>query len=257
MDKKKLRKERNSLVVKHNELLRNTRYELSTTEQKILIYLVSKIDKDDKELRKIKFSLSEYCQIAGIQKSGEAYSRLRETILDLTRKRWWIQIDEDHERLFGWIYGEPEMEKRGGVVELELSPTLEPYLIGLQANFTKYELINVLTLRSSNSIRLYELFKSYLWQHHWVVTVEDFRRLLNIENKYRAFKDLNRQVIKPALEEINKYTDLVVKVDTVREGRQTKRLDFTIDEKQGYQLTMDWLLAQEDRLGGVIGLTDL
>ena len=249
MEKKKLRKERNSLVVKHNELLRNTRYELSTTEQKILIYLVSKIDKNDKELRKVKFNLQEYCEIAGIQTGGESYIRLKETIRDLSNKSWWIQIDEDHERLFRWIYGEPEIEKRGGVVELELSPTLEPYLIGLQANFTKYELINVLTLRSSNSIRLYELFKSYLWQHHWVVTVEDFRRLLNIENKYKAFKDLNRQVIKPALEEINKYTDLVVKVDPVREGRQTKRLDFTIDEKQGYQLTMDWLLAQEERLG--------
>ena len=249
MEKRKLRKERTSLVVKHNELLRDTRYELSTTEQKILIYLISKVNKDDKELRKIKFSLSEYCQITGIQKGGEAYSRLRETIRDLSNKSWWIQIDDDHERLFRWIYGEPEIDKRGGVIEIELSPTLEPYLIGLQANFTKYELINVLTLRSSNSIRLYELFKSYLWQHHWVVEVEEFRRLLNVENKYKEFKNLNRQVIKPALEEINTYTDLVVKVDTVREGKVTKRLDFTIDEKMGYQITMDWLLAQEQRLG--------
>ena len=249
MEKRKLRKERTSLVVKHNELLRDTRYELSTTEQKILIYLISKVNKDDKELRKIKFSLSEYCQITGIQKGGEAYSRLRETIRDLSNKSWWIQIDDDHERLFRWIYGEPEIDKRGGVIEIELSPTLEPYLIGLQANFTKYELINVLTLRSSNSIRLYELFKSYLWQHHWVVEVEEFRRLLNVENKYKEFKNLNRQVIKPALEEINTYTDLVVKVDTVREGKITKRLDFTIDEKMGYQITMDWLLAQEQRLG--------
>lgn len=256
MEKKKLRKKRNSLVVKHNELLRNTRYELSTTEQKILIYLVSKINKDDKELRKVNFDLKEYCEIAGIQTGGEAYIRLKETIRDLSNKSWWIQIDEDHERLFRWIYGEPEIDKRSGVIEIELSPTLEPYLIGLQANFTKYELINVLTLRSSNSIRLYELFKSYLWQHHWKIEVEDFRRLLNIENKYKEFKNLNRQVIKPALEEINEYTDLVVKVETIREGKTTKYLDFTIDEKQGYQLTMDWLLAQEERLGGVISLTE-
>ena len=256
MEKKKLRKERNSLVVKHNELLRNTRYELSTTEQKILIYLVSKINKDDEDLRKVKFDLKEYCEITGIQTGGESYIRLKETIRDLSNKSWWIQVDEDHERLFRWIYGEPEIEKRNGTVEIELSPTLEPYLIGLQANFTKYELINVLTLKSSNSIRLYELFKSYLWQHHWKIEVEDFRRLLNVENKYKEFKDLNRQLIKPALEEINTYTDLIVKVDTVREGRRIKHLDFTIDEKQGYQLTMDWLLAQEERLGGVISLAE-
>ena len=256
MEKKKLRKERNSLVVKHNELLRNTRYELSTTEQKILIYLVSKINKDDKELRKVVFDLKEYCEIAGIQTGGEAYIRLKETIRDLSNKSWWIEIDEDHERLFRWIYGEPVIDKRSGFVELELSPTLEPYLIGLQANFTKYELIDVLTLKSSNSIRLYELFKSYLWQHHWKIAVEDFRRLLNVENKYKEFKILKNMMIKPALEEINTYTDLVVKVDTIREGRKIKYLDFTIDEKQGYQITMDWLLAQEERLGGVISLTE-
>ena len=59
-------------------------------------------------------------------------------------------------------------------------------------------------------------------------------------------------MIKPALEEINTYTDLIVSMETIREGKTTKYLDFTIDEKQGYQITMDWLLAQDERIGGVI-----
>lgn len=256
MEKRTKNQERKSLVVKHNDLLRKTRYSLTATEQKILIYLVSKIDKNDKELRKVSFSVREFCEITDIKPGGEAYQRLKDTIISILSKRWFIKIDDNHERAFGWLYGEPTIEIGSGVVELELSPTLEPYLIELQANFTKYELINILTLRSSNSIRLYELFKSYLWQHHWKVSVNEFKEMLNMENKYEEFKYLKKQVIKPALEEINTYTDLVVSVETIKEGRKIEYLDFTIDEKQGYQLTMDWLLAQEERLGGVISLTE-
>ena len=42
-DKQELMQARNELVVKHNDLLRKSRYTLSATEQKILIYLISKI----------------------------------------------------------------------------------------------------------------------------------------------------------------------------------------------------------------------
>ena len=52
MDKKEIHEQRTNLVVKSNELIRNVRYSLSEQEQKIVIFLISQIGKDDKELNR-------------------------------------------------------------------------------------------------------------------------------------------------------------------------------------------------------------
>ena len=46
-----LEEERNQLVVKHNALIQKTRYSLNTQQQKIILYLISKIKPDDDELK--------------------------------------------------------------------------------------------------------------------------------------------------------------------------------------------------------------
>ena len=50
-----LAEERNQLVVKHNSLIQKTRYSLSTQQQKIILYLISKIKPDDDELKEYDF----------------------------------------------------------------------------------------------------------------------------------------------------------------------------------------------------------
>ena len=59
-ERQEIREARNELVVKHNDLLRKSRYTLSANEQKIIIYLVSKINADDKELKE---RYKEYCDL--------------------------------------------------------------------------------------------------------------------------------------------------------------------------------------------------
>ena len=247
-EKRELRQARNELVVKHNDLLRKSRYKLSANEQKIIIYLVSKIKADDTELKEIDINILDFCKIINITANGDAYNRIKETIKALADKSWWLTSGEDKEILFRWI-NEAEITRGNGTIRLELSKHLAPYLLDLKRDFVKYELINVLALHSKYSIRLYELLKSYLWKGQWKVSVDELRDLLETEGKYKEFKYFRKRVLNPAIEEINNYTDLQVEVETLKKGRVITDLTFSIEEKAGYQMTLDLITNQEERLG--------
>lgn len=238
--------ERDALVVKSNILLKDVRYNLSATEQKIIIYLISKVLADDKDFKHIRMSISDYCAVANIQRSGDAYKRVKDSIETLSDKSWWIKYEKG-ERLFRWV-DTADLEQHG-YVDIVLSESLRPYLLELRQNFTKYELINVLVLHSKHSIRLYELFKSNLWLQSWKVSLEDFKEILNISDKYPNYKDLRKFVIDPSVKEISKYTDIAVTYEPIKTGRFVTDLIFSITEKEGYQLTWETILNQNERLG--------
>lgn len=243
-----LNKERTELVVKSNEIIRNIRYSLSATEMKILAYVISKVVADDTKLKKVRFRLYDYMEVAGLSKiGGSDYKRLKKSIQDLRDKSWWIK-EGNTETLFAW-FDTAKIDKNTKEVELTLSESLTPYLVQLKSNFSKYELINVLCLKSKYSIRLYEIFKSYLWLGKWEVKVEDLRALINMNDRYRDFTEFKRNILNPSIKEINKYTDLTIElVETIKSGRSIDLLKFTIIEKRGVQLTLDLIDNQHERL---------
>lgn len=251
MESKTINQERQELVRKSNELIRNTRYELTETEQKIIIYLISKIDKNDEEMPNIKIRLKDYCLIAGIEYNGGAIKHLKNTIKALADKSWWLKIN-GQERLFRWV---TDAVPKKEYMEIELHKSLKPYLIGLYRDFTEYSLINVLALRGKYSVRMYELFKSYAWHdkgngYYWRVSLEDFKYKLNC-TKYPSYKDFTKRVLKPSLEEINNYTDIEVSYTNIRFGREVKEIEFHIKKTLGVNDgALDVVLNQQERLGG-------
>jgi len=226
---------RNELVVKSNELIRDARYSLSELEQKLLIYVMSQIRKEDRVLKQVQIDVKDYCAIAGIKRGGSVATHIKKSIKSLSDKSWWFPVDGKKEKLFRWI---DTAEINGDKIDITLSDSLSPYLLDLTRDFTKYELINVLPLRGKYAIRLFELFKSYQYQGQWKVKLSELKEIINCE-KYPAFKEFNRNVLKTSLEEINGFTELLVTYRTEKVGRQIDTLIFKIEEKQGIQLQMD------------------
>ena len=61
-ENREIEKERYYLVVKSNDLIQKTRYSLSTQEQKVLLYLVSKRKPDDNDFQAYCFNLKHLCE---------------------------------------------------------------------------------------------------------------------------------------------------------------------------------------------------
>lgn len=75
----------NYLVVKSNDLIQKSRYNLTAQQQKVLLYLISKIQPDDTELKEYEFNIQEFCNVCGIDStSGKNYDDLKKAISELT-----------------------------------------------------------------------------------------------------------------------------------------------------------------------------
>jgi Initiator Replication protein len=65
-----------------------------------------------------------------------------------------------------------------------------------------------------------------------VILLGTWKKLIGVEagGTYELFKNLNRKIIKPAVEEINAVSDIQVTVEYIKEGRKVIGLQFVIAE---------------------------
>lgn len=55
--------------------------------------------------------------------------------------------------------------------------------------------------------------------------------MFNLENKYEQFKDLNKYVLLPAIKELNDKSNITVKLQKEKSGRNISALLFSFKEK--------------------------
>lgn len=73
------------------------------------------------------------------------------------------------------------------------------------------------------------------------IAIEDWRKLFGIDpDEYKEFKDFSKRVLKPAIAEVNRESDLEVEADYRRQKRKISQIRFTIGEQmQVDQLAFD------------------
>ncbi|MBE8588832.1 replication initiation protein, partial [Xenorhabdus griffiniae] len=99
-----------------------------------------------------------------------------------------------------------------------------PHLTQLKGQFATIIVKNVSALKSAYSIRIYELLMQFKKTGDRIINLKDFRSMLGIEDKYLQFKDLNKLLLKPSIKELNQKSNLLVSVDTVKDGRNVVAL---------------------------------
>lgn len=230
MQQKDIEYQRSLTVVKSNDMIRQGRFDLSLVEQRIVLYIVSKIKPGDTEFRTVSMSIREFCAVTGIAYQ-QNLSQLKDNVKALADKSiWFNRPGTKTKTLIRWIE-KPELEEDSDVIRIRLDSDLMPYLLQLRSNFTEYELLNILALRSKYSVRLYELLKSYLHIGHHDITIEQLRDYLRITEGYEQTKYFNRDVVAPAVSEINEYTDIEVEYQYMKKGKNISGYRFTITEQ--------------------------
>lgn len=234
--------ERNQLVVKGNDLIQKARFSLSLEEQKIILYLISKIGPDDSFLRTHTFSIADFYRVCGIVAinmlpSGAEYKFIKDTLQGLRDRSWWVKDGERSERAIAW-FSSIRINHDSGLVDIDFDKYMEPYLLHLREHYTMYQLRNVLCLHSKYSVRLYEVLKSYsfmeqpIWQ-----TLSKLRDLLDASAvTYDSFGRFKERVLAPAVKELNAYTDLDVSYSLSKTGRKVDRIFFSIAVKNNVSM---------------------
>jgi plasmid replication initiation protein len=217
-------------VVKHNHLIQQSRHNLSTQEQKIILYLITKIKPEDTDLYLYDFLIKDFCEICGIDgTSGKNHADLKDTIKKMADKSIWIKLDNGKETLLRWIE-KPYIDEKSGKIEIKLDKDMKPYLLELKQHFTTYSLYFTLAMKSKYSIRIYELLKSYQNMKQIEFEIEQLKQILSAE-KYELFGDFKRKVLDISIREINELSDIFIKCEIEKKGRKFHKIKFLIKPK--------------------------
>ncbi|MBF0503447.1 MAG: replication initiation protein, partial [Candidatus Riflebacteria bacterium] len=126
---------------------------------------------------------------------------------------------EDEELQISWLSSANYISGKG-LVTLSFDRKLKPFLLQLKNRFTKYKLHQIMQLKSSFSIRIYELLKQYQKIGVRIFDVESLREILGIEKEqYKNFNDFKRYVILVAQEEVAAKTDISFEFEEIKVGR--------------------------------------
>lgn len=241
-----VQKKADKKVYKTNEFIQKARFDLTLTQQKLILFAISKINKSSENFEKIQINLKEFQDICNVTHNN--YTGLKQDLTDINKKCWWVTVKDENNMvadcLVQW-FSFIKVYKDTSVIELEFHQVLKPYLLELSDRFyTSYELQNVLSFKSAYSIRLYELFKSLSNNESWFFTVDSLKEYLNCQEKYSVFKDFKRRILDPSLKEINHYSDLVITYKTEKNGRKISRVVFSIAKKSEIEQQIEQQIKQ-------------
>ena len=218
-------------VIKSNRII-EAKYRLNVREQKFILYMVSLIKHDDEDFKFYRVKINEFEKILNLEgkKWGSIYQVVKDIVLNLNDKPLIIAKDGGRkQQIINWI-ASAEIEMGTGVIEFEFSEKLKPYLLQLKSHFTKYNLDNILQLKSGFSIRMYELLKSHQFQGKIEYELEELKMLLGVDDKYDEYTDFKKRVLKTAQNELKNKSDIYFNFKEKRLNRRIHSLLFTIFE---------------------------
>lgn len=227
----------NFTVTQHNQLI-TSKHEMGALEQKLILILISTIKKEDTKLLIRKFRVKDLANL--MQVSEELLYRDLDKICEKLLSR--VVTIKNSENKKDWnkfnIVSTAKYNDGEGSINLRLNDDAGEFLLQLKELFLAYKLKEILYLNSKYSIRLYQLTKSNSYKKRFTIDLDKFKDMMALEQKsYNQFSNINLKVLTPAIDEINKKTDVNIKCKPLKTGRRVTGLDFTIIDSKKTQLT--------------------
>ena len=241
LNDEKLRKERSFVVAKDNRLITKSRYSLTLQQQKILLYLISRIKPTDEVGTVYELPISEFIKVCGYD-NAYYYKAVKDDIKKLHDTSSWIEIEKGKEILFSWI-DTAEINHNSGKIRITFHSTVSSYLFELREKYTQYNLYNVLCLSHKYSIRLYEYIMSMRYKKTFEVSLDELKKRIDAE-KYSSFGNFHSRVLKPAIYDIDDYTDIMVEYKLIKSGKTVEMIAFKVRDKDERDYTTTHIMRE-------------
>jgi plasmid replication initiation protein len=113
------------------------------------------------------------------------------------------------------------------IVTIKINEDFKYILNELTGNYTKFELAQFTSLRSSYTKIIFRLLKQFFstgWREFFY---SEFREILSIPNSYKP-SDIDKQILKPSIEDLKEYF-LNIKIIKIKNGRSLHKIRFEWD----------------------------
>lgn len=204
---------------------------MSALEMDIIFALLSRLDPKDKPGTLYRLRVQE---LEKLTEREWNYTRLGPAVESLVGRSY--HIEDGASWLKVTMLASAEYLKGQGIIELEVSEKLRPYLVDLKNNFTSYKLHSVLSLTSKYAKRIYELASQ--WKdigETRIYSLDEFKFMLALKDplgkeqeQYVQISNLKKFVLDIAVKQINEHTDLQVSYELIKEGRSYQQVRFYV-----------------------------
>ncbi len=128
-------------------------------------------------------------------------------------------------------------------ITIHLNGVCKKLFLELANGYTKTDLQAIVNLKSTYSIRIYELMSQHQRSGEWIVSITDLRNYLSIGNKYNNFSQFETKILKYSQQELIEHCNLYFEWEILaKEKRKITVLKFyirSIEKQEKIELKQD------------------
>ncbi|EGB7013641.1 replication initiation protein [Salmonella enterica] len=233
----------NNIIAQGNQLIEGS-YDINLAEIRLLWLALSKIDskKPQPHTAEIVLTAPEYSSTYGVDLSNAAH-QLKAVSESLGSKpihtyEWNAQKKRMDKVLRFWFSLISYGSNKGADVTLAFSDKVTPFLYDLKNEFTQMNVFAMAKLDSPFAFRLYSWLSRYRNFDKYRnpktgvistgnISIDWMKERAGLAGKYADFKNFRVRVLDPAVNAINRTTDLTVRYETVTAVRKVTHIVFS------------------------------
>lgn len=229
----------NKKITKSNKLVL-AQFKMTPYEQKIILLCISKIKADLKKTGDVpntcltfKLTSKEIINFLHIE-TKSIYSELSKIADRLENHKINIFGKDEFEKIRPFPY----CKYKSGIFTIRFDQSMEEHLLELKDKFTMYDINNIIDLKSTYSIRIYEILKSYEWLNEAAFELDELKKIIGVksfdeENQswidlYPRYPNFKQRVLLVAQKELEEKTDICFNFIELKTGRKITQIKFVI-----------------------------
>ena len=220
-------------IVKYNNSLNDISFRKFTSIELDLFFSICFLLKE-KGVEEMDFSFDEIKKLIGYKFTGidRFYKDLKSMYKKLLNLTISYERGKKGDREFTEFvlfnrYTINESERK---IKIKINPDFYFILNELTSNFTRFELREFAKLRSSYAKQMFKLLSQYNSTGVYIITVEEFKRVLDIPVTYKMC-DIDKKVIRPILIECSLYFKNL-NLTKIKKGKTISRFKFIFKTKK-------------------------
>ena len=218
------------MLTYHNDLNQVTLVGFTPVEISVFFALAKKVA--DTNENEVSFSIEEIRNLAGIkyERLSDVYQSIYQTLKKMQSISLLNGVVDQGEFKSSIMFTDVEFSQSKDLLAVKINPKVTWLLRDVAKNFTEIDLVQLNEIKSTYSKEVYRHLRQFKNTGRWYVSVEDFRRLLNVPESYNMMritdKILNRHILK-------ELTPLFpnLKIEKIKKGRSIVALEFCFDTK--------------------------
>lgn len=148
-----------------------------------------------------------------------AYSELKKAADGLYEEEVVMHDKDKNKKVrLRWLYKATYL-KGEGAVEIAFSPDVARYISQIERDYVMTRLYMYRSFKCAYSPRFYEFANRYLFRGEKYYSIEEFREMLGLTDRYLRWYDLKKNVLDPACEDVTTYTDRTLSYEAHKKGR--------------------------------------